>query len=402
MAFEIFRRALSRPGQAIVAATFVAYNLAIAVVTPAHAQSFNVAKSFGLDEIKIGALYHDMPGLWSGFSAERPAVDANVELLFRPVAYNFGGYLRPALGGTFNFNGETSKVYADLRWEIETPSGGFFGLGIGAAVHNGETELVDGRKALGSRILFHPTAELGYRFDGANSVSLFADHMSNGYSRRHNEGLDTLGVRFGHKFAGVQAAPVGTANAGDFSGFYIGTAGGYQSITANWDLGLRNTSANMSGPAAAVFAGRLWQSGQGVFGVEADVSALRLTLRTTCRAPNISCDLAERGLFSIRPRAGWVMDNSLFYITGGLAFAGWDSSAVNTTTGRVLATDRTLSYGVALGAGVEHKVTRNIGVRAEVLHYGVYGNDLSIPGIGVTATQFQSTVGRMGLSWTFN
>ncbi len=397
MRFPRYLRAFTRPFQAISAATLLFAN-----TTSAQAQSFNGAKSFGIDELKIGALYHDMPGLWSGFSSERPAVDANVELLFRPWAYNFGGRLRPALGGTFSLNGETSKAYADLRWEIEAASGLFFGFGLGAAVHNGETELVAGRKALGFRILFHPTAELGYRFDGANSVSLYFDHMSNGYSRRHNEGLDTLGVRFGHKFAGTQQpSPSVSAKVGDFAGFYVGASGGYQSVTANWDLGLRNTSGNVHGAAATGFAGYLWQSGQGVFGVEVDAAALRSTLRSSCRAPNISCELAERGVVSLRPRAGWVIDNTLFYLTGGLAVASWDSTAVNTTTGRVLATGRSLSHGVALGAGVEHKFTRNLRARAEVLHYGVYGTDLSIPGIGVTATQFQSTVGRMGLSWTF-
>jgi lipid A 3-O-deacylase len=397
----LMRSAISRSWQLMAVAACAGLG------TVAHAQTFGAAQTFGIDEIKIGALYHDMPGLWSGFSRERPAADVNVELLYRPLTHNFGGSLRPVVGGTFSLNGQTSKAYADLRWEIEAPSGVFFGLGLGAAYHNGDIGPVSShRKALGSSILFHPTAELGYRFDGANSVSLFADHMSNGYSRRHNEGLDTLGVRFGHKFAGTQAASTDqatdTAKVGNFAGFYLGAAGGYQSVAANWDVAAHNTSGRKSGPAATGFAGYLWQSGQGVFGVEADVSALRATLKTTCRAPTISCELAERGLFSIRPRVGWVIDSSLLYATGGFAVAGWDSSAWNTATGRVLAAERTLSYGVALGVGIEHKFTRHIRARAEVLHYGVYGNDLSIPGVGVTATQFQSAVGRMGLSWTFN
>jgi lipid A 3-O-deacylase len=384
--------------------------LAVVGAARAHAQNsgqrsapaFSAARTFGLDEIKLGALYHDIPALWSGFSRERPAADLNVELLFRPFATAFGGTLRPALGGTFNAYGETSKAYVDLRYEIEAPSGIFFGLGLGAAVHNGETDLVNsGRKALGSSVLFHPSAELGYRFDDANSLSVFADHISNGYSRRHNEAMDTLGVRIGHKFAGARqpTATVTSARAADFSGLYIGAGGGYDSLRANWSGAL---TAGHSGPAAAGFAGYLWQSGQAVFGVETDAAASRTTLSTTCRAASLNCEIAGHGLFSVRPRFGWVIDDALFYGTGGLAIATWDNRAVATATGRHVVAEPTLNFGVAVGAGIELKVTQRIAARAEVLHYGLPGKDLNVPGLGVTSTQFQSTVGRMGLSWTFD
>src|ERR1700682_6174925 len=78
---------------------------------------------FGISELKFGALYHDPPGLWSGFSVERPTADANFEVLLAPWARTFGGYLRPAIGTSVHFIGGTSKAYADMRWETETPSG---------------------------------------------------------------------------------------------------------------------------------------------------------------------------------------------------------------------------------------------------------------------------------------
>ena len=86
----------------------------------------------GISELKLGALYHDAPGLWSGFSVERPTADANFEVLFAPWARTFGGYLRPAIGTSVNFIGGTSKAYADLRWEAETASGVFFATGHGS------------------------------------------------------------------------------------------------------------------------------------------------------------------------------------------------------------------------------------------------------------------------------
>jgi lipid A 3-O-deacylase len=190
----------------------------------------------GISELKVGALYHDIPGLWSGFGVERPAVDANFEVLFAPWARTFGGYLRPAIGATVNFNGDTSKAYADLRWEAETASGVFFAIGMGAAIHNGDLSPADDfHKALGSRVLFHPSAEIGYRFDGVNSISIFADHVSNGFTQRYNEGMDTVGIRYGRKLGPVLTeVPSVNVPVGDFSGLYVGAFAGYQYETADW------------------------------------------------------------------------------------------------------------------------------------------------------------------------
>jgi len=152
-------------------------------------------------ELKIGGLYHDAPGLWSGFQIEPRSLDINVEALFGPHIDLLWGKLRPAVGATINTVGATSKLYVDARWEVEAPSGIFFGLGIGAAVHNGDLAPVDmDRKALGSRLLFHFPAELGWRWDGHQSISVYFEHDSNGYTQAYNEGIDCIGVRYGYRF----------------------------------------------------------------------------------------------------------------------------------------------------------------------------------------------------------
>ncbi|MBS0244414.1 MAG: acyloxyacyl hydrolase, partial [Proteobacteria bacterium] len=100
-----------------------------------------------------------------------------------------------------NTAGATSKAYIDARWEVEAPSGIFFALGIGGAIHDGKLEPTDAdRKALGSRLLFHFPVELGYRFDGHSSISVYFEHISNGYTQAYNEGLDAIGVRYGYRF----------------------------------------------------------------------------------------------------------------------------------------------------------------------------------------------------------
>jgi lipid A 3-O-deacylase len=154
-----------------------------------------------ISELKLGALYHDPGELWSGFRREPASLDVNVEVILAPHLAILGGALRPALGASFNVEGGTSKAYLDARWEFETASRIFFAIGLGAAIHDGETRAVDPtRKALGSRVLFHIPAEIGWRWDGHNSVSVYFEHISNGYTQDANEGLDSIGVRYGYKF----------------------------------------------------------------------------------------------------------------------------------------------------------------------------------------------------------
>ena len=154
-----------------------------------------------INELKLGILDHDVPDLWSGFRAEPNSVDINIEAILSPSIMFMGGTIRPAVGGTINTDGTTSHAYIDARWQYETPSGIFFGLGLGAAIHNGQLELEDwDRKALGSRVLFHIPVEIGYRFDAHNSLSAYFEHTSNAYTVDPNEGMDRLGIRYGYRF----------------------------------------------------------------------------------------------------------------------------------------------------------------------------------------------------------
>jgi hypothetical protein len=70
-----------------------------------------------LHEVKLGVLHHDT-GLWSG-AARESGVDVNLEAIFSPQVPIFGGFIRPAFGGSVNTAGDTSKLYAGLRWQYE-------------------------------------------------------------------------------------------------------------------------------------------------------------------------------------------------------------------------------------------------------------------------------------------
>lgn len=166
----------------------------------ARANADDIDASTIFHEISVGVLDHDTDNLWSGFSRES-GVDINIEALFSPSFEVLGGAIRPALGASINTSGDTSKLYAGARWRYEFEQGVFFGVGLGGAVHNGDTdfESVD-RKALGSKVLFHIPIEVGYRFADHYVASIYFDHVSNASLADANEGMDTLGVRFGYRF----------------------------------------------------------------------------------------------------------------------------------------------------------------------------------------------------------
>jgi lipid A 3-O-deacylase len=151
-------------------------------------------------EIRAGVLAHDVPHLWSGFQLEK-GVDINGEVLIGTGFAILGGTLRPAIGGSVNTSGYTSKGYIDARWEIEGPAGLFFGVGLGAALHDGNLAPTDpDRKALGSRVLFHIPFEVGLRLGERHSISIYFEHTSNAWLATYNEGMDNIGVRYGFRF----------------------------------------------------------------------------------------------------------------------------------------------------------------------------------------------------------
>jgi hypothetical protein len=184
----------------ILAAVIVLYNL---VATPAWAiePTPDQSESGWLHEIRAGVLSHDVDGLWSGSREER-GIDFNAEIIFsRPIFCLEVGTVRPNFGLSVNDQGDTSKLYAGVLWELEMKSGLFLNLGVGIAAHNGESETSEeDKKELGSRVLFRIPIELGYALSKHHAVSIMFDHISNAYLARPNEGLDTLGLRYGYRF----------------------------------------------------------------------------------------------------------------------------------------------------------------------------------------------------------
>jgi lipid A 3-O-deacylase len=153
--------------------------------------------------LKLGVLAHDVPDLWSGFQVETSAPDLNIEAQLKPALAMPWGSIRPVIGGTVNTNGGTSHGYVDARWQADGAYGLFYGVGLGAAVHDGEIGGLGAdanQKWLGSRVLLHFPFEIGLHLNANHDVSLYFEHTSNAYTQIYNEGLDRIGIRYGYRF----------------------------------------------------------------------------------------------------------------------------------------------------------------------------------------------------------
>ncbi len=154
-----------------------------------------------LHEVKVGALAHDVGKLWSHFRRER-GVDYNAELVFAKFNCQLlRGRLRTNAGLSINDDGDTSKVYAGVVLEWGEEDGVFLSVGLGGAFHDGELSTREpDKKELGARVLFRVPVEFGVAVTKNHRVSVMFDHVSNGYFVDPNEGLDTLGIRYGYRF----------------------------------------------------------------------------------------------------------------------------------------------------------------------------------------------------------
>jgi lipid A 3-O-deacylase len=151
--------------------------------------------------IRFGLLVHDIGGLWSNTRSEE-GVDFNAEVVFRKPSFMlWKGVVLPNIGLSINSHGDTSKIYGGVLWEFLFSNGLFLNIGTGLAVHDGQLESNNGdKKQLGSRVLFRTPIEFGFTFYERHRISILFDHISNADLARPNEGLDTLGVRYGFQF----------------------------------------------------------------------------------------------------------------------------------------------------------------------------------------------------------
>ena len=202
-----------------------------------------------------------------------------------------------------------------------------------------------------------------------------------------------------------------------WAGFYIGGHGGIgwlhasETITAGANISTcaspgRNVKCELDA-TGAVLGGQVgynWQQGQWVFGIEADASWSSLKKSESFGTPtpglfHIIHDKID-WLSSARGRFGWAMGDTLFYGTGGVAFANFDAGFFRINAGARAQFDKT-TVGWVAGGGIEKMFSRNWSARAEFLHYGLGRKSLTSTTGGTYTTAFRHDVSvvRLGINF---
>jgi hypothetical protein len=185
---------------------FLALRLA-ALAVLASLSTMPPAAAGWIDEAKLGILAHDVGILGDDVEG---GTDFNGEIDFKsPHFLKIIGSPRQVIGIAVNSEGRTSFLYFDiLNWQpmlarnVLNPGDGiFFSAYLGGAVHDGNLgSESEGKKPLGTRVLYHVALEVGYQINPVNSVTAYMMHLSNAGAARFNGGINDIGIRTGFKF----------------------------------------------------------------------------------------------------------------------------------------------------------------------------------------------------------
>jgi outer membrane immunogenic protein len=190
----------------------------------------------------------------------------------------------------------------------------------------------------------------------------------------------------------------------DWSGPYIGVFGAAVAVDGSFDgeCSCLDTYTDVEhsgiGYAGGILGGWNYQIEDFVFGVEGDW-AFGGTVATNDE-PLINTDLSFNNIATLRARAGFALDNTLLYVTGGLA-------AVDMEFGAVIAnhvSDSQWVYGWTVGGGLEHAFTQNFSGRIEYLYVDLEDSDYTlVDAETLDATQSFNDIHmvRVGLTYNF-
>jgi outer membrane immunogenic protein len=212
-----------------------------------------------------------------------------------------------------------------------------------------------------------------------------------------------------------------------WQGFYLGGAIGAARLNTTAtqtgpteDLGgvctgfaLASCSTGTTGLTAGVQVGYDWQSRYFVYGVVADWTwtGLKHTLSTNRASSSAFFQAKVDWLATFRGRMGLAVDDTLVYITGGLALAELKSSVTNFSSGSDAEFGNytnalsKVQAGWVAGTGVEHKLNQNWSVFAEFLYYDLgraSASGTTPSGIAYT-TEFTHEImqGKLGVNYRF-
>ena len=214
----------------------------------------------------------------------------------------------------------------------------------------------------------------------------------------------------------------------NWTGFYVGVHGGVVDgeanskglTTGNFGQGNAAPGVEFSIDTTGAFGGGQigynYQMNNFVAGLEVDFGGLGAD-GTQLGFPNAPAGQDDTGMNTsygaygvVAGRLGLAVENSLFYVKGGLALAQVDFKAGDLDTGvfdpnDVTSFDDWLT-GYAVGGGFEYAFASNWSLKAEYLYLGFEKNSLETPpGVGVTDGRYENSFDlhtfKVGLNYNF-
>jgi outer membrane immunogenic protein len=205
--------------------------------------------------------------------------------------------------------------------------------------------------------------------------------------------------------AGLAAATVlGPPAQADSSwdGFYAGIHGEYlwgePTVGGSIAPFLPDDGADFDGFAGGVTGGFNHVFDQILVGVEADIALSEADGKVRyITSEGVNADLAW--LSTIRARLGFVHEDLLFFVTGGVALGGLEADIYGFGPfGYDL--DKTAS-GYTIGGGAEWAVSDRMTVKAEYLYVDLANKDFDVSVSGFESVGLETSLIRLGVNWQF-
>jgi lipid A 3-O-deacylase len=168
---------------------------------PGHVHAGEFGRNSDRMEARLGGALYDTGLLTRPVRISGAAI--NGEFLFAsPHILDLIGSPRPYFGVDVGIAANPIHfVYAGLTWDYHFTSRFYISGSVGGAIHTAANFVnPPTQRALGSRMLFHVGAAVGYDFTPNLTGQIYTNHFSNAGLASPNEGHDSSGIRFGYRF----------------------------------------------------------------------------------------------------------------------------------------------------------------------------------------------------------
>lgn len=196
-------------------------------------------------------------------------------------------------------------------------------------------------------------------------------------------------------------APAPVVSSSDWSGFYSGVFLGYADDDVNIDVDggpSPDDQPNPSGGLGGIAAGYNFQSGNWVYGVEADIAATDLTDTGSYDAAPDELEVDVNSMATLRGRVGYDMGRWMPYATVGFAAADADYSV---DTGTDTLDDSNTMTGYSAGFGAEYAINDRWSAKGEYLYTNLEGRFQGDGAIESADVDHEIHAVRAGLNYRF-